>query len=90
MYTAVLPPVPHYTAIRRLFFSPFNTNWKNAVSWFRQNHIGQPLTKKQFAPVFKEAWIDTVKARTIVNSFYGSWNISCQQVTSKIIPSCSI
>ena len=36
------------------------------------SHVGQSLTKDVFARVFKEAWLDTVKARSIVNAFAGS------------------
>ena len=51
------------------FFGPLKSNWKIAVAKYRQDHIGDPLSKKQFASVFKEAWIDTIKPRTIINAF---------------------
>ena len=51
------------------FFGPLKSNWKIAVAKYRQDHIGDSLSKKQFASVFKEAWIDTIKPRTIINAF---------------------
>ena len=48
-------------------------------------HFGQSLTKEKFAQVFKEAWLDTVKARSIVNSFTGSgiYPVNAAKVGSK-------
>ena len=54
------------------FFSPLKTNWKRAVDTYRVANVGNPITKEVFARVFKEAWIDTVKTRTIVNAFSGA------------------
>ena len=71
------------------FFSPLKANWKSAVAAFRVSHVGQSLTKDQFARVFKEAWLDTVKARSIVNGFAGSgiFPVNAAKVGSKASPS---
>ena len=72
------------------FFSPLTANWKSAVAAFRVSNFGQSLTKDKFAQVFKEAWLDTVKARTIVcNAFAGSgiFPINLSKVGSEASPS---
>ena len=52
-------------------------------------HFGQSLTKDKFAQVFKEAWLDAVKARSIVNGFTGSgiFPVNAAKVGSKVSPS---
>lgn len=59
------------------------------VASFRVSHVGQPLTKEVFARVFKEAWLDTVKARSIVNAFAGSgiFPVDASKSCSKTTPS---
>ncbi len=55
------------------FFKPLKINWANAVGDFRCSHIiGQQVTRHVFARIFKTAWINTVKVRTIVNGFAAS------------------
>lgn len=51
------------------FFSPLKNNWKIAINTFRQEHIDQPVTKCDFTSIFKQTRIDSIKPRTIVNSF---------------------
>ena len=53
------------------------------------SHVGQSLTKDKFAQVFKEARLDTVKARSIVNAFAGSgiFPVNAAKVGSKASPS---
>jgi hypothetical protein len=71
------------------FFSPLNANWKSAVAAFKVSHFGQSLTKEKFAKVFKEAWLDTVKARLIINGFAdsGIFPVNAAKVGSKASPS---
>ena len=54
------------------FFKPLKLNWAHAVYAFRVANVGQTVTKQVFARIFKPAWIDSVKARSIVNAFAGS------------------
>ena len=44
-------------------------NWAHAVDDFRCSHFGQAVTKFVFARIFRKAWIDTIKVRTIVSGF---------------------
>ena len=71
------------------FFGPLKTNWKSAVDSFRMAHIGQQITKEVFARVFKEAWLDTIKPRSIVNAFRGSgiYPVDVSKAGIKVAPS---
>lgn len=51
------------------FFGAFKASWGKAFESYKFENPGMPLTKYTFAPVFKKAWLDCVKASTIVNSF---------------------
>ena len=51
------------------FFKPLKVNWAHAVDDFRYSHFGASVTKHVFAQIFRKAWNDTVKVRTIVNGF---------------------
>ena len=85
-----IPPHSHITQpLDVCFFSPLKANWKSAVAAFKVSHFGQSLTKDNFAKVFKEAWLDTVKARSIVNGFAGSgiFPVNAAKVGSKASPS---
>ena len=72
-----------------VFFSPLKANWKSAVAAFRVSNFGESLTKEKFTRVFKEAWLDTVKARMIVNAFagLGIYPVNVSKVGSKVSPS---
>ena len=52
-------------------------------------YIGQQITKEVFAHVFKEAWLDTIKPRSIVNAFHGSgiYPVDASKAGIKIAPS---
>ena len=71
------------------FFVPLKANWKAAVNSFKMAYIGQQITKKVFAHVFKEAWLDTIKPRSIVNAFHGSgiYPVDALKAGIKIAPS---
>ena len=49
------------------YFKPLKLNWAHAVDAFRVPNVGQTVTKPVFARIFKPAWIDSIKARSIVN-----------------------
>ena len=51
------------------FYGPLKQAWKKAVANYAVDHIGKSVTKQTFARIFKEAWENTVKVSTIVNSF---------------------
>ena len=51
------------------FFKPLKVNWAHAFDDFRCSHFGASVTKHVFARIFRKAWNDTVKVRTIVNGF---------------------
>ena len=71
------------------FFSPLKTNWKRAVHSYKMAHIGQQITKQVFARVFKEAWLDTIKPRLIVNAFSGAgiYPVDASKTGIKVVPS---
>ena len=52
------------------------------------DNVGKLVTKYTFAEVFKEAWINTVKLSTIVNSFRcaGIWPVNANVCKSKVAP----
>ena len=47
------------------FFLPLKANWKSAMAAFKVSDFGQSLIRDKFAnlKVFKEAWLDTIKAQ---------------------------
>ena len=51
------------------FYAPLKQAWKKAVANYAVDHIGKSVTKQTFARIFKEAWENTGKVSTIVNSF---------------------
>ena len=72
------------------FFSPLKANWKRAVDAYRVANIGKPVTKEVFARVFKEAWTNSVKMKTIVNAFSacGLFPVDAHRVLgAKVLPS---
>ena len=70
------------------FYGPLKTAWKKAVSKYTLDNIGKSVTKYTFARVFKEAWLNTVKLSTIVNSFRcaGIWPVNPDVRESKVSP----
>ena len=48
------------------FFKPLKSTWGKSCENFRLSH---PVTKHEFAEVFREAWVSCVKMSTIVNGF---------------------
>ena len=70
------------------FYGPLKTAWKKAVAKYTLNNIGKSVTKYTFARVFKEAWLNTVKLSTIVNSFRcaGIWPVNPNVCESKVSP----
>lgn len=72
------------------FYGPLKSAWKKAVAKYTLDHVGQYVTKYSFAEVFKEAWVNTVKMSTIVNSFRSSgiWPVNPDAIrVSKLSPS---
>ena len=51
------------------FFKPLKSNWDKAVEEWEVEHLGEVLSKYEFAGVFRHAWEATVKVSTLVNSF---------------------
>lgn len=51
------------------FFKPLKSNWDDAVEAWEVSHMGEVLSKYEFAPVFRTAWENTIKLSTLVNSF---------------------
>ena len=51
------------------FFKPLKTNWDKAVEQWEVEHLGEVLSKYEFAKVFRVAWENTVRVATLVNSF---------------------
>ena len=70
------------------FYGPLKTSWRKAVAKYALDNVGKSVTKYTFAEVFKEAWINTVKLSTIVNSFRcaGIWPVNANVYKSKVAP----
>ena len=51
------------------FFKPMKANWNKCVSQHMCKSSGESITKYTFARVFSEAWTETLKPATIINSF---------------------
>ena len=72
------------------FYGPLKQAWKKAVTNYAVDHVGKSVTKQTFAQIFKEAWENTVKVSTIINSFRaaGIYPISFTAILrEKVIPS---
>ena len=54
------------------FFKPMKANWYKFVGRFICDNAGEAVNKFTFARVFKDAWRETLKAETIINSFKAS------------------
>ena len=52
-------------------FKPMKENWNRCISQFMCEN-GQVVNRYNFSSVFKDAWIETLKVSTIVNSFKAS------------------
>lgn len=50
-------------------FKPLKGNWNKCVNRYIYESSGEVLNKYTFARVFKDAWLETVKPSTIINSF---------------------
>ena len=70
------------------FYGPLKASWRKAVAKYALDNVGKSVTKYTFAEVFKEAWINTVKLSTIVNSFRcaGIWPVNANVCKSKVAP----
>ena len=70
------------------FYGLLKASWRKAVAKYALDKVGKSVTKYTFAEVFKEAWINTVKLSTIVNSFRcaGIWPINANVCKSKVAP----
>lgn len=51
------------------FFSPMKSSWKRQVKLCQIRNLGQNLTKRNFASVFKEAWGAVTVLETAVHAF---------------------
>lgn len=50
-------------------FSPLKENWRQSVRAWQLEHIGEFLTKRNFASVFKSAWEKSCTIEVAVNGF---------------------
>ena len=50
-------------------FKPLKEQWNRCVSKYICEHDGEVVNRFTFSRVFKEAWVETLKSSTIVNSF---------------------
>ena len=70
------------------FYGPLKAAWRKAVAKYALDNVGKSVTKYTFAEVFKEAWVNTVKLSTIVNSFRcaGIWPVNANVCKRKLGP----
>lgn len=54
------------------FFSPLKKSWSKSVMDYNSEHPGVTVDKYSFAPVFRKAYLATVKPMTIINAFRSS------------------
>ena len=70
------------------FYGPLKASWRKAVVKYALDNVGKSVIKYTFAEVFKEAWINTIKLSTIVNSFRcaGICPVNANVCKSKVAP----
>lgn len=74
------------------FFKPMKANWNKCVAKYICDNSGETISKFTFARVFKEAWNETIKPATLINSFKGSGICPLNRnaiAAHKIIPTSS-
>ena len=54
------------------FFKPLKSSWNKCVSDYMCQNSGESVTKYTFARVFSQAWTESLKPATLINSFKGS------------------
>ena len=64
---------PHCTHVLQpcdvSLFKSMKSHWNRVVDEFAVDHPGEVVTKRNFNPLFAQAWIKAVKPETIVNGF---------------------
>ena len=66
---------------------PLKTAWKKTVSKYTPDNIGKSVTKRTFAQVFKEAWLNTIKLLTPFAMLESAWPVDPDLRESKVSPS---